>query len=157
MKDFSIEGFSKHLTALASGMPLLETTMLERIGVTVREAAKDKIGEYQESAGPFRAWDSLTDETIAGRVREGYSANEPLLRSGSLRGSIDYRVTPPEVQIGSDDPVAEYQEFGTANTDGSEHIPPRSFLGGAAFEKAPALVVESGVQMEAYLASGKVE
>jgi hypothetical protein len=146
MKEFTLDGFAKHLDGLVAGMPALELAMLETIGVTVENAAKDKIGDYQAEAGPFEAWAPLTEGTQDERERKGYAPDEPLLRTGELRASITHRVEPPVVEIGSDDPIAEYQELGTKN------IPPRSFLGGAAFEQAPKLTAELGKEMELYLA-----
>ena len=53
---------------------------------------------------------------------------EPLLRTGGLRDSISTHVEGAEATVGSVSPIALYQEQGT------EHIPPRPFLGPAAFE-----------------------
>jgi hypothetical protein len=145
MTEFTIAGFAAHIEKLAAGMPALEMSILSRIGVRVTTAAKDKIGDYQGEAGPFAAWAPLKDATRADRLRAGYSEDDPLLRSGELRDSIEYVVVPPEVVIGSPLDIALWQEMGTAT------IPPRSFLGGAAFELTPALLAESGTKLEAYL------
>jgi phage gpG-like protein len=100
------------------------------------EEAKNEIGTYQEEAGPFVAWAELADSTKRDRKYKGFSENEPLKRTGELRASIQYTAIGYQAVIGSDDDVAVYQELGTYTLNGmSYHIPPRSFLGGAAFRK----------------------
>ena len=146
MQEFTIEGFTAHLQKLVAGMPALETAMLSRIGARVTTAAKEKIGEYQPESGPFAAWAPLAESTKEDRLRGGYSEDNPELRTGELRDLIEYVVVPPEVIIGSELDIALWQEMGT------DKMPARSFLGGAAFEQAPILVAEAGAEMEAYLA-----
>jgi hypothetical protein len=146
MKEFSSFGdFSKHLEGLIAGMPAVELFMLQRIGVAVKERAKEKIGDYQAEAGPFAAWSPLADSTKKDRLRAGYSEDDPLLRTGELRDSIDYVVIVPEVVIGSPLDIALWQEMGTVT------IPARSFLGGAAFELTPELLAMAGTKLESYL------
>jgi hypothetical protein len=55
----------------------------------------------------------------------GFSANDPLLRTGTLRDSIGHVVEGNVGYVGTNDKVAPFQEFGTSK------IPPRPFLGGA--------------------------
>jgi hypothetical protein len=73
-------------------------------------------------------WPALQASTIAEKVRQGYYAPAPLLRTGQLRSSIEWSVDEKklEAEVGTDDPVAAFQELGTLR------IPPRSFLAGAA-------------------------
>jgi hypothetical protein len=151
MKEFSIEGFGRQLTELATGMPLVETTILELIGAAVTNAAKEKIGNYQDDSGPFEAWAPLAESTKEDRLRKGYSEDQPGLRSGAMMDSIEYAVLPGEVQIGSDDDDLLWFEMGTTKQ------PPRSVLGGAAFEQTPILLDEAGERMEAYLSGEKIK
>jgi len=99
----------------------------------IEKDAKDRIGEYQAAAGPFNAWDGLADSTMAARELAGYPANEPLLVSGELRDSIEHEVAGLEAVVGSKLEKAAWQEFGTEQ-GGQRHIPPRPFIGPAAFE-----------------------
>ncbi len=72
-------------------------------------------------------------------MSKGFPANNPLLRSGELRDSITMRSDGNGAIIGSPLDIALYQENGT------EHIPPRPFLGPAAGEvmdSAPELIVK---------------
>jgi hypothetical protein len=149
MDEFTIEGFTVHLQKLIVGMPVFELGVLQRIGARVTTATKDKIGEYQTQSGPFAAWAPLAESTKEGRLRAGYSEDDPLLRSGELRDSYEYVVVPPEVVIGSPLDIALWQELGT------DRMPARSSVGAAAFEQAPILVGEAGVALEAYLSGVK--
>jgi hypothetical protein len=99
--------------------------VLEKAAKMVEDEAKDAIGTYRYG------WPQLAESTQEDRVRQGYSANEPLLRAGDLRDSIEHVVVHHEsaAYVGSNNPIAVYQELGTVD------IPPRSFLGGAARAK----------------------
>jgi hypothetical protein len=145
MVEFSIDGMAKQFLSLSVGGVILDEAMLEYVGVTVEKAAKDKIGEYQGQAGQFVGWAQLADSTMDDRVRQGFSEDEPGLRSGKMRDSIEHKVGFQEVQIGSDDDNLVWFELGTVKQ------PPRSVLGGAAFEEAPKIVEHLGVAMEAFL------
>lgn len=93
----------------------------------VAQDAKERIGEYQQATGPFPAWEPLAQDTEAEKARLGYPLDAPLLRDGDLRDSIVTELSGNEAVIGTADPVAAFQEFGTPD------IPPRPFLGPAAF------------------------
>lgn len=94
----------------------------------VQKDAQDRIGEYQNETGPFPAWQPLADSTEAEKARLGYPSGAPLLRTGEMRDSIVTEHNALEAIIGSKDPVAKYQELGT------DKIPPRPFLGPAAYD-----------------------
>ena len=104
---------------------------LDHAAKLVEAEAKREIGDYQPDKGPFAAWAELADSTQKDRAAKGFPENEPLLRTGALRDSIEHTVkSHHEAEVGSDSLIAVYQELGT------NHIPPRSFLGGAAFSKS---------------------
>jgi HK97 gp10 family phage protein len=108
---------------------------LDRACRVIRDEARASLGHYQEAAGPFEAWAPLAEATMEDRARQGYPADEPELRDGTLRDSIEYRVdSPHQAEVGSNDPVAVYQEHGTAK------MPPRSILGGAAVRSIPKVL-----------------
>ena len=107
----------------------MEHNALEKAAVVVEERAKEKIGEYQEQAGPFIAWPELTDSTKEDRLRLGYTENDPGLRSGEMRDSIEHVVLDGEAQVGSDDDKLVWFELGTTKQ------PPRSVLGGAVVDE----------------------
>ena len=104
---------------------------LEHAAKVVEAEAKREIGDYQPDKGPFVAWAELADCTKADRASKGFPDNEPLLRTGAMRDSIQHtHKLMHEVEVGSDSLIAVYQELGT------HKIPARSFLGGAAFTKS---------------------
>lgn len=129
MKEFSnLAAFATHLAEVS----LLEVVALhhglEKVAVGIENTAKKKIGHYQAESGPFPKWEELAESTKADRLNKGYDPDEPLLRKGDLRDSIHHEVSGLEAVIGSKSEIAAYQEFGTKN------IPPRPFIGPAAFE-----------------------
>jgi HK97 gp10 family phage protein len=126
MKEFTSLGqFARHLATLEVAVALELRAGLDQVATAVKEKAKDEIGEYQKAIGPFPAWAPLAESTVADRVANGYSPDEPLLRTGEMRDSIDKSVSGMEATIGSTSQIAVYQELGT------DKIPPRPFLGPA--------------------------
>jgi hypothetical protein len=129
MKTFSsMTDFAKHLLTLAVAQHEATHASLEQGAKIIEKRAKEKIGEYQGESGPFIAWPELAESTKADRLRQGYSEDEPGLRSGAMRDSITHQVSGHEAVIGSDDDKLVYFELGTSKQ------PPRSVLGGAAVE-----------------------
>ena len=138
----SLTHLAAHLAGVAAAQHQMEAKALERCAKLVETRAKAKLGEYQDAAGPFAAWAQLADSTNADRERQGYAADEPLLRTGALRDSVGHAVKDSVAHVGSDSDVAVYQELGTKN------MPPRSFLGGAlaeSLEEVREIVGESAV------------
>lgn len=139
MRDLSIGDAIALFAGLATEVHHHAHHALEKAAEAVAAEAKAEIGHYQGEAGPFVAWAELADRTKDDRVRHGYAENEPLLREGTLRDSIHHKVemtgiASGEAHIGSDSPIAVYQELGTSR------IPPRSFLGGALVRKTPEVL-----------------
>lgn len=144
MKSFASPGaFAAHLRRVAQTIPAAEHAGLERGAAHVETIAKDLIGQQLTS------WPALADSTVAEKQRLGFtgrlSATDPLLRTGEMRDSISHVVDGRRAVIGSDDPVAIYQETGTSR------IPPRPFLstaavlGGEDVAKAIGLAVAQAV------------
>lgn len=130
MHEFhSIAHFIEHLTTLHAKEALAVRHGLERAAKVVEKQAKAEIGVYQPAVGEFPKWEELADSTKADRVSQGFTENDPLLRSGELRDSIGHSVEGLEAVIGSTSEIAVYQEMGTSR------IPPRPFLGTALANK----------------------
>jgi HK97 gp10 family phage protein len=128
MKEFnSLAAFASHLLEAQVGTVVALHEGLKSIAVHVEKDAKDMIGFYQAETGPFPAWEPLAQSTEDEKARLGYPSDAPLLRTGDLKDSITHEIDGLEAVIGSQSDIAEYQEFGT-NT-----IPPRPFIGPAAF------------------------
>lgn len=112
------------------------------------EVAKQAIGTYAYE------WKQLALTTKADRVTQGYPANEPLLREGELRGSIESQaeLTPygAEGVVGSASMIAVYQELGT-----SRGIPPRSFLGESLRRSDPLITATFGKFAASLLSLGR--
>ena len=129
-------GFAAHLLAMEAKILAATERGLEKAARLIEKEAKSEIGEYQPEKGPFEAWQDLATSTVTGKLQAGFEVEKPLLRTGDMRDSLQHQVQvhgpgEGEAHVGSDSPVAVYQELGTSR------IPPRSFLGGAAFAKAP--------------------
>lgn len=91
----------------------------------IEETAKEEIGVYQPAVGPFEAWAPLAESTKADRVRSGYTEDDPLLRSGELKNSIESEVVGLAAIVGTKSEIGLWQEMGT------DRIPPRPFIGPA--------------------------
>lgn len=139
MKDVSLDSLASAFSSLATSIGNGQNGIAHALGEAIRDRAKEKIGEYQPSSHGFNAWAPLSQSTMDQRVFKGFPANNPLLRSGELRDSITMRSDGNGAIIGSPLDIALYQENGT------EHIPPRPFLGPAAGEVmdgAPELIIK---------------
>jgi hypothetical protein len=99
-------------------------------GKVILKRTKAKFGEYHDAEGPFQTWPELQQSTQDERVREGYTADDPLLRSGNLRDSYRMEAEGLTVEVGSEEDVALYQEVGVP----SRNLPARSTLGMAFVE-----------------------
>lgn len=123
MKEFTLAGFAAFVAEeLGDNVEHAREEALELGAKAIQHEAKRVIGTY------LFDWPQLAPATQADRERQGFPANEPLLRTGEMRDSIQYEIIEPgkEAEIGSNDDIAVYQELGTAT------IPPRSFLGASA-------------------------
>jgi phage gpG-like protein len=97
----------------------------EVAGKLLQREARNMIGAEIDQ------WPPLAPSTVEEKERLGYtgqvSPTDPLLRTGELRLSITHQIEQHAVVLGSDDPIAPYQEHGTG------HIPPRPFIGSTLF------------------------
>ena len=128
MRSFGDLGsFASELVAVEVGFHMKLAKSLDGVAKKVKQTAKDELGEYQQAIGPFQSWDELADSTKKDRLSKGFNENDPLLRTGELRDSIEHQTDENklEASIGSNSDVAVWQELGTAK------IPPRPFLGPA--------------------------
>jgi len=101
----------------------------------IRFEARRVIGSYD--AKP--TWPQLAESTQRNREKKGFPANEPLLRTGDLRDSIEYQViSDHEGNVGSNLDIAVYQELGTSK------MPPRPFLSTSAKKMGPEIAKMAG-------------
>lgn len=130
MTVLTLESFVTELLFAEAKTVLAIHEGIEGAAIVIEKAAKAQIGHYLDhDVGPFSEWEDLKDSTVEDKERQGYAPpDNPLLREGDLRDSITHETHGLEAIIGSKSKIAAYQEFGT------EHIPPRPFIGPAAVE-----------------------
>ena len=149
MKEFTSFGaFAAHLIMREAATAEMLHAGLKHVAREIEKTAKEEIGVYQSEVGPFPSWPALAEATVDDRIRQGYSPDEPLLRTGDLRESIKHEVKGLEAIIGSDSPIAAYQEFGT------DKIPPRPFIGPAAFHNKKTIIETIGLASVRGIAGG---
>jgi HK97 gp10 family phage protein len=118
MTVFSLLEAAAHFKHLAHDWPKAQEAALAVAAQIVAAKAKSYIGTYT------LPWPPLAASTL-----ERKSADTPLLETGELRDSIQWKVVSPvEAHVGSDNQKAVWQELGTSR------IPPRPFLGPAVFQ-----------------------
>lgn len=151
MSLLSLAEFARKLETAALAVDAAETAVLSHAAKTVEAGAKDQIGHYAAAEGPFAAWAPLAESTLADKRRRGYAPpDNPLLRTGEMRDSIEHTVRAPQAWVGSNSDIAVYQELGTAT------IPPRSFLGSTAFRLKDQIGKEIGYGIVQSLIAGRV-
>lgn len=128
---FSLISFAGFAAELAVKVDEVQREALKAGAEVIEKEAKRVIGTYDYG------WPQLAQSTQTERSRLGYPANEPLLREGNMRDSIEHTIIDAHhAEIGSDSDIAVYQELGTAT------IPARSFLAGAAVHKEKEIAQE---------------
>ncbi|WHQ73418.1 hypothetical protein [Pantoea sp. Lij88] len=134
-----LEQFARELSSASATIATGLEAGFRVIVKEIEETAKEEIGVYQPAYGPFDAWVSLAESTKADRVRQGYSEDEPLLRSGELRDSIESEVVGLAAIVGTKSQIGFWQEVGT------DSIPPRPFIGPAYVRKINPLMEATGL------------
>ena len=134
-----LEQFARELSSSSARIATGLESSFRVIVKEIEETAKEEIGVYQPAYGPFDAWAPLGESTKADRIRQSYSEDEPLLRSGELRESIQSEVVGLAAIVGTKSKIGLWQEVGT------KHIPPRPFIGPAYVRKIDPLMEAIGV------------
>lgn len=145
MKEFdSFAGIAEEFVEQSVAHVELHEIILEKSALMIEKRAKNKIAHLQPDAEPFAAWEPLAESTIERKESVSTfalnSEGNPLLVTGEMRDSIEHLVMPGEAHIGSNSDIAVYQELGT------DKIPPRSFLGGAAAESGHKIADMAGAE-----------
>lgn len=121
-----INDLAKSLAKAGAKINVELAVAVESVATKIENTAKEEFGIYQDPIGDFNGWADLKESTIAERVQKGFSPNDPLLRTGELRDSIQHETMGLEAVVGSKDPLMLWQELGT-----EKGIPPRPVLGPA--------------------------
>lgn len=158
MIDFKSPGaFAAHLRRVQAAMPAAERAGLKLGAELIQEEARASLGHYQTSnTGPVEPWEPLAEDTVKERTKQGYPPNDPLERSRTLHDNIEISVGPRKAEIGVPDRLVQLpykkhaDNIGEIALDlemGTQHMPPRSFLGLAAlrFGGAAAGLIASTV------------
>ena len=135
MKEFAdIASFLAHMAGVGARAVVAGHAGVERAAAAIEAEARREIGTYQEAAGPFQAWPELAPFTKADRLARGYSENDPGLRTGEMRDSIERTAQGEQAAVGSNDDKLLWFEMGTATQ------PPRSVLGTAAVHETDHVI-----------------
>jgi HK97 gp10 family phage protein len=127
VREFNdIASFALHFATLNIAVQRNAENAMDRALQIIEDTAKDKLGRYQPAVGGFPAWPQLADRTLQHHAQMGMG-DTPLLLTGGLYASIEHERRGNEGVVGTKEQVGAYQEFGT------EKIPPRPFMGPAAF------------------------
>jgi hypothetical protein len=141
----TLTSMAAHLAGLAAHIRHLEEELLTEACEIIAEEARRVVGTYDYN------WPQLAQSTQDQRTRLGFPPNEPLLRTGELRDSIQWQVGGPgDVRVhgyvGSDNPKAMWNFLGTPA------IPARDPILGAAMAMQQRIEHALGQRAEAWLA-----
>jgi hypothetical protein len=125
MREFSVLEFAEHLVALEVNFHTLVHRSLDDCLKVLKKDMKAQIGDYQDQAGPYGAWQPLAESTEKTKAALGAPDNAPLYREGTLKASFKYESDGLEGIVGSTDPVMVEHEYGTSR------MPPRPVVGPA--------------------------
>src|SRR6185437_2002544 len=105
MREFAnIQEFVRFLETRQEAVRVAQKEGLSAAGDLVLKETQDVIGHYQQAAGPFKAWEPLSEATLLGgvtpeghhfpgKIELGYAPpDNPLLRTGHMRGSVEKSV-----------------------------------------------------------------
>jgi len=116
------------IAATAEAKQLIGETVVGRV---VEASVKRTYGD----ASKLRALEQSTQDE---RESLGYNPNDPLKRTGDLlEESIHTARAPGLVEVGSSEPVAEYQELGFFNVRAGRFIEPRPAIAIGAADAQP--------------------
>jgi len=142
----SFAAFAAHLERLAAAGPEVTHHIADKSAEEIQKTAQGMIGDYQQSIGPFVAWEELADSTKAERSRLGFSENDPGYRSGVMQKSIARTTVNAEAAVGSNDQHLVWFDLGTAKQ------PPRPVLGPAALHSRERVRTFTAATVFAWLA-----
>src|ERR1700745_1703668 len=104
----NILAFTAHLETIRRDMHALGPSIVRHGAEAIRQQARNYTGPSE--AGP--QWPQLAQSTQKDRVKKGFAANEPLLRTGELRDSIEITISHDgmSAEIGSNNEKAVWHE-----------------------------------------------
>ena len=170
MRQFkSIPEFLEFWAGMPGRYEEAKMTGLKAAGGLIETEMRAEIGTYQSGDAGFEDWAPLSAATLEGfgplpgKIAMGFAPpDNPLRATGELERSIGSMVDLNQVVIGSNDPVAVWQNEGTEERGvpfqpgetTSPGIPAREFVGRAAFRKAPEAVEAIAIEVVTALSGG---
>lgn len=134
MPDLSLSEFAATLAEFVAEEEHRTHRALDAAAAIVQSEAKAELGTYQDAAESLPAWAELANSTKKDRLRQGYTENDPGLRSGAMRDSIGRTIERREAHVGSNDEHLVYFELGTSKQ------PPRPVLAGSLIRRTDDVI-----------------
>jgi HK97 gp10 family phage protein len=137
MREISFDMLIEKFLSVPEGVHLATKTALTKSAVEVHKTATKKFGHYQGAIGPYNAWAVLNPEYVQQKLKAGSKGDDPLIGHSlysnkvyptPLRQALTMDVQLTYAKVGTNDPIGEWQEFGTSR------IPTRPFLRPALFQ-----------------------
>ena len=123
--DFDLSGLTSTLDRLQARLADL-TPLMEEIGSSLLTSSQERF--ESKTAPDGSRWATLAAATIRDRLRRNYSAGDILLRSGSLRNSLNYRPGSDQVIV-SMGGAGNSTAYARAQQMGYEKLKARPVLG----------------------------
>ncbi len=120
--------YAEHCERVYAAALVTEALTRAAIGRLVLSSITNVFGDVLKLA-------PLAEVTQDERVQAGYSANDPLLRSGELRNSLELAMRDGGFVVGTNDERMVWLEYGVA----SHNLPPRPAIGIGIAEITPVL------------------
>lgn len=150
--------FAHHIAQVS----YMASNMDNLVGSAEASSLGEKIlNTVKETHGDDSKLRTLEQATQDSRVNQGYSANEPLLRDGTLRDSYDCVIgqdpsgNGKAVVIGSPEDIAVYQELGFYNVQAGKFVDARPVLMPSVLEHEEDIVNAFGEAMIGLFTKGQ--
>lgn len=120
-KSFSLESFAQFAAERAA---TANPYLVQAVGV----AGRAIYNRAQSTMGDNTKLRSLKQSTQADREAHGYTPDDPLVASGSLRQTLELHHEGLVAGVGSSDPRMAWHELGYYNVRAKQIVPPRPAL-----------------------------
>lgn len=137
MREISFDMLVEKFLSVPEGVHLATKMALTKSAVEVHKTAVKKFGHYQSAIGPYQAWAVLNPDYVKRKIAAGSPGDDPLIGHNKsknkvyptpLRQALTMNVQMMHAQVGTNDPIGKWQEFGTSR------IPARPFLRPALYQ-----------------------
>ena len=111
------------------------TPLMAGIGNVLENSTRQRFEDKKSPSGV--TWEALAPSTLQTKNGRG----SLMVDYGDLMRSITNHASAVSVAVGTDRPYGKYHQTGTKNSDGSERMPSRSFLGLSEQDKTDILAL----------------